>query len=68
MALRALRKAMVAFATFDSVAACRACATQSPPSPEPEAALPLGGADERTIEGANSEHAPRAGVSPDAKP
>jgi|SRR5215472_612218 len=28
MPLRALRKALIAFATFDSVAACRACATE----------------------------------------
>jgi hypothetical protein len=44
MALRALRKAMIAFATFDSVAACRACATQGAtqnvPSSEPQAAPP----------------------------
>ncbi len=68
MALRALRKVMVAFATFDSVAACRACATQSPPSPQPGTAPPQGGADERTIEGASGEHASRADGSPDAQP
>jgi hypothetical protein len=66
MALRALRKAMVAFATFDAVAACRACATHSLSSPQPEAA-PQGGTDERTIEGASSEQPSRADVSPDAK-
>jgi hypothetical protein len=66
MALRALRKAMVAFATFDSVAACRACATQNPPL-QPEALPPQGATDERTVEGANSEPATRADVSPDAK-
>jgi hypothetical protein len=59
---------MVAFATFDSVAACRACATQSPPTPQPGTAPAEGGADERTLEGASSEHASRADVSPDAKP
>lgn len=68
MALRALRKVMIAFATFDSVAACRACATQSPPSPQPEALPPQNGTDERTTEGASSEHASRADVSPEAKP
>jgi hypothetical protein len=68
MALRALRKVMVAFATFDSVAACRACATQSPTSRQPGTAPPQGGMDERTIEGASSEDAFRADVSPDAKP
>lgn len=30
MPLRALRKALNAFAAFDSVAACRACATEAP--------------------------------------
>lgn len=67
MALRALRKAMIAFATFDSVAACRACATQSPSSPQPEAVPPQGGT-ERTTERASSEQPSRADVSPDAKP
>lgn len=66
MALRALRKAMIAFATFDSVAACRACATQSPSSPQPEA-VPQGGT-ERTTEGVSSEQRPAPDVSPDAKP
>jgi hypothetical protein len=68
MALRALRKAMIAFATFDSVAACRACATQSPPSLQPEAAPPQGASDEPTTEGASSEHASRSDANPDAKP
>jgi hypothetical protein len=71
MPLRALRKAMVAFATFDSVAACRACATQSAtrdvPSRESKAAPSEAGTNQQAAEAASSERASRADDSPDAK-
>jgi hypothetical protein len=67
MSLRALRKAMVAFATFDSVTACRACAMQNSPSRQSEAAPPEAGAHEQTAEGASREHASRADATPETK-
>ncbi len=67
MPLRALRKAMVAFATFDSVAACRACTMQNSPSRQSEAALPEAGADEPAAEGASRKHASRADATPETK-
>jgi hypothetical protein len=66
MPLRALRKAMVAFATFDSVAACRACVTQNAPS-EPQSVPAEPGANQQTGESASSEHASPADVSREAK-
>jgi hypothetical protein len=61
MPLRALRKSIVAFAAFDSVAACRACATQNAALRQPEAAPPPErGADEQAAEGARSEHPSRS--------
>lgn len=55
MPLRALRKVMVAFATFDSVAACRACATQHAASRQAETAPSEQGADEQMVESATTE-------------
>jgi hypothetical protein len=59
MPLRALRKAMVAFAAFDSVAACQACATQNARSRQPDAAPLERGADEQTPKSASGEHPAR---------
>jgi hypothetical protein len=67
MPFRALRKALVAFATFDSVAACRACAMQNSHWRQPEAAPPEAGAHEQTAEGASREHVSRADATPETK-
>ncbi len=67
MPLRALRKAVVAFATFDSVAACRACAMQNSPSRQSEAAPPEAGAAEPAAEAASREHGSPADAAPETK-
>jgi hypothetical protein len=64
MPLRMLRKVMVAFATFDSVAACRACAAQNAPAHQREAPPLEHDANEQSAEVAISE----AGTRPDAAP
>jgi hypothetical protein len=55
MQRRMLRKTMLAFATFDSVAACRACATQDPGATQPPAAPLERGAVGQTAEAPSGE-------------
>jgi hypothetical protein len=58
---------MVAFAAFESVAACRACATPNSAATQPDAALPECGGEQQTAEGASSDRACLAGTRTDAK-
>ena len=62
MPLRALRKALIAFATFDSVAACRACAAEARSSDASVVAPGGRGAEIKAAEKPDSEN----GSRPDA--
>jgi hypothetical protein len=65
MAARALRKVMVAFAAFDSVAACRPCATQNASGEQPENA-PDDDAANRRANTASPTYTSPADASPEA--
>ncbi|GEM_PF-6210747 len=59
MQLRALRNALIAFAAFDSVAACRACATETG-NPDTTVITPARQSAEMTAEKRGGEKEPRA--------
>ena len=66
MPLHPLRKALIAFATFDSVAACRACATEARASDAPVIAPGRQNAETQAAEKRGSEDGFRPDVASDA--
>lgn len=62
MPLRALRKALVAFAAFDSVAACRACAAEAGAGDATGNAPDRQSAEMKAAEKLDSENEPHADV------
>jgi hypothetical protein len=67
MPLRALRKALIAFATFDSVAACRACSAEARSSDASVVAPGRQDADTKTAETPGSENGSRSNAAFDAR-
>ena len=61
MPLRALRKALIAFAAFDSVAACRACAAEGRVAPDRR------DAETTAAEKPGSENGSRSDAASDAR-
>jgi len=66
MPLHPLRKALIAFATFDSVAACRACATETRAPDASVVAPSRQDAERKAAEKRGAENGPIPDAVPDA--
>src|SRR5690242_7637626 len=67
MPLRALRKALIAFATFDSVTACRACAAEARAADRISSAPGRQDAQTKAAETPGSENRSRSNAALDAR-